>query len=360
MTRLLTTGFESGDVNEAGVSAIPASTALTVVSSTPTPRAATYCLKCATTASTNNFTVSKTFTFAAAKTEVWARFAVYVHIAAGSTQTEFILGVALDSAGAAQTCITWNLTTGIVSLRLGASSTGTLLAASSLTFPADTWHTLEWRTQITSTTVGVSEVWLDGTRIINFSGDNTNTANANVQRLQVCLGGTGASSVLAGSYVAFDDIAVNDTAGSINNGQIGDGRVFLLKPNGAGSNTNQTRGGTDSGANWSQVDELPPSMTDYVFSASAATRDTYALEDVPAGSWTVNCVEVLAFAANSDAGAGSLGLTVKSGSTTNEGTAQNLSITAAYYRQLYETDPATSAVWTTTAVSALEAGTTVR
>jgi hypothetical protein len=61
-----------------------------------------------------------------------------------------------------------------------------------------------------------------------------------------------------------------------------------------------------------------------------------------------------------EAGAGSLGPTLKSGATTNEGTAQGLSATASYYRQLYETDSNTSAAWTAAAVNAAEAGTTVR
>ena len=71
-------------------------------------------------------------------------------------------------------------------------------------------------------------------------------------------------------------------------------------------------------------------------------------------------LELLAYAQNSDTNPGSLGLTLKSGATTNEGTAQALSSTAAYYRQLYETDPNTTAAWTNIAVNALEAGTTVR
>jgi hypothetical protein len=161
-------------------------------------------------------------------------------------------------------------------------------------------------------------------------------------------------------YAAFDDLAVNDTAGTLNNGQIRDGRVVLLVPTGAGSNTALTRGGTDSGANWSQVDELPPSMTDYVYSATAATRDTYALSDLPAGIASINVADVVALVQNSDAGAGSIGLTVKSGSTTNEGSALALGATAAFIHQQYETDPATSAAWTASAINALEAGVTVR
>jgi len=356
MTRLVTTGYETGDVNESGVSTIGSNQTLTVVSSTPTPRGATYCLKAAATSSVPGATY-KTFTFAAAKTEVWIRFAVNFHNTGGSA-TEYTCAVLCDSTGAVQSNIGWDVTTNVLNLRLAGTSAGTLLGSSSATIPADTWHLVEWRMQITSTSAGVSEVWLDGARVINFSGDNTNSANANVQSLR--LGLITALNLANLSYAAIDDIAINDTSGTINNGQIGDGRVVLLKPNGAGSNTAQTRGGTDSGANWSQVDELPPSLTDYVFSATAATRDTYALEDIPAGSWTVNCVEVVAFAANSDALTGSLGLTVKSGATTNEGTAQALTTTGAYYRQQYETDPNTTAAWSNAAVNALEVGTTVR
>src|SRR5215471_2457128 len=322
MARLLTCGYETGDVNEAGVTFNQ--TTLTVVSSTPTPRAGTYCMK--VTGTTGAFGTYKTFTFAASKTEIWARFAVFIH-PAGTPELTF--AIVLDSAGNPQSCIGWDGSTNVLTLRLAGSSSGTLLASSATSMTADAWHCIEWRTQITSTTVGVSEVWLDGTRVINFSGDNTNTANPNVQSLR--LGFTVPSSPGAAAYIAHDDIAVNDTSGTINNGQIYDGRVVLLKPNGAGSNTAQTRGGTDSGNNWDQCNELPPSMTDYVYSATAATRDTYALEDLPTGTWAVNCCEVIAFAQNSDAGAGSLGLTLKSGATTNEGSAQALTSTAAYF-----------------------------
>ena len=84
-------------------------------------------------------------------------------------------------------------------------------------------------------------------------------------------------------------------------------------------------------------------MTDYVYSATAATRDTYALQDVPARHVDRQCGRGAGLRAEQRTpGAGSLGLTVKSGATTNEGTAQSLTTTAAYRRQLYETDPDTS------------------
>lgn len=357
MTRLLTCGYETGDINELGVSNVGTSATLTVVTASPTPRlSGSYCLKCTSAASNG---LSYKSISLGTKTEVWIRFGFWAHPVTDTNERVFA-GL-VDSGGLTQSCITFNPADGLLRARqytsLGAVG-GTLLAASSLTMSIDAWHLIEWRHQMTSASSGTTEVWLDGARAINFTGDNTQASTAlNVATLLL---GVQITSSVAGMYMAFDDIAVNDTAGSINNGQIFDGRVALLKPTGAGSNTAQTRGGTDSGANWNQVDEFPPSLTDYVFSATAGTRDTYALSDLPAGTWAVNCCEVLAYAQNSDAGAGSLGLTVKSGGTTNEGTAQSLTTTAQYFRQLYETDPATSAAWTTAAVNALEAGTTVR
>lgn len=354
MARLLTTGWETGDLNElAGGTSTSTNSTVSVVSSTPTPRGGTYCLKALSTSTTFSQQAVRTFTFAASKTEVWLRAACFLH---GLTQ-EPALVTFNDSAAAAQNCVCWNPATSQLRLRLGGVA-GTVLATSSTTMSVDAWHCLEYRVQITSTTVGVCEIWLDGVQVITFSGDNTSTANANVQSVSV--GYNSGSSQAIGTYVAFDDLAVNDTSGSLNNARPGDGRVVLLVPTGAGSNTALTRGGTDSGANWSQVDELPPSMTDYVFSATAATRDTYALSDLPSGVASVNVADVIAFVQNSDAGAGSMGLTVKSGSTTNEGSAQVLGATAAYIHQQYETDPATSAAWTVSALNSLEAGVTVR
>jgi len=350
MTRLLTCGWETGDIAEIGGGAVGTQS---VVTSTPTPRSpGTYCIKFGTGAATRDISIGT------AKTDVWFRCGIYLHALAAEGVP--ILQV-FDSAGTSnpnmQGSLTWSNSDQLLRVYRGLPS-GTLLGTSTLQFSQDQWHGLEVRWQITSATVGTVEVWIDDTQWLNLTSiDNTNSTTLNVLLFRI-----GSNSTIpGGGYIALDDMAINDTtAATPNNTRIGDGRVVLLKPNGAGSNTAQTRGGTDTGANWSQCSERPPSLTQYVFSATAATRDTYALEDVPAGAWTVNCCEVLAYAQNSDAGAGSLGLTVKSGSTTSEGSAQSLTTSAGYYRRLLETDPDTSAAWTVSAVSALEAGTTVR
>ena len=352
MSRLLTTGYETGDVAEAGVSVIGANMTMTVVNATPTPRAGSYCLKIAPTAGTTTVTY-KSFALPAAKTDAWARWAFFIHPAA--TTAEWTIAQVLDSTGSAQCSLGWDPASGLLRLYRGVV---TLFATASTAFSGDGWHVIEWRTQISTTTTGTSEIWLDGNRVINFSGDNSNTATLNVQELR--LGVIAGVATATGAYIAFDDIAINDTAGTVNNGRPGDGRVILLTPNGAGSSTQLTRGGTDTGANYSQVNEVPPSMSQYVGSATVGQRDLYALANLPVAISAVNVVEVLALAQNSDAGAGNIAPTLKSGATTNEATAIGLATTAGYVTGRWETDPNTTAAWTAAAIDALEIGATIR
>ena len=107
------------------------------------------------------------------------------------------------------------------------------------------------------------------------------------------------------------------------------------------------------------MEELPPSLTDYVYGSVVGNRDLYAMSDLPVVVQSINVVEAIALAQNSDAGGGSLGLTIKSGATVSEATAAVLTTTAAYAAGRWETDP-NAAAWTPAAVNALEAGATVR
>ncbi len=84
--------------------------------------------------------------------------------------------------------------------------------------------------------------------------------------------------------MVYDDIAVNDNSGTYQNSWPGAGQLCILRPNGAGDNTQWTRGGADSGSNWGQVDETTPNdVTDYVQSNTSGQIDDYTLTDTPAG-----------------------------------------------------------------------------
>ncbi|HEY1292927.1 MAG TPA: hypothetical protein VGJ60_07610 [Chloroflexota bacterium] len=351
MARLLTTGYETGDVNEAGITVNNSNATSTVVSNTPSPRSGAYCLKVAAATTIGN-TGYKNFVLPA-RTELWVRFAFLTHPSTG-TLSEYPFAQLTDASAAVQTYLSYNPPDGL--LRVYGPA---LLGTSTVSFPIDTWHLIEWRTQLLTTSTGTTELWLDGARVVNFSGDNSATATLNLAGLK--LGGLGNPGTGGSVYHGFDDIAINDTNGTVNNGRPGDGRIVLLVPNGAGSVTTLSRGGTDTGANWSQENELPPSMAQYVSSGVVADRDLYTMNDTPAsGVGPINVIEAVAFAQNAAPGVGAFGLTMKSGSTIDEATAQNLSTSPAYIGARWEIDPNTGAAWTQAAVDALEGGVTVR
>lgn len=350
-------GWETGDITELGTTTIGSSSTLAVATGTPTPASGGYCLKAASTGVISSLLTFLRATYGSALTEVWHRFKVYPHSAGGVNP--IVIFRALDSANGVQLTITWDPSDNLIRVYRGAP-TSNLLGVTSVAVTADAWNLIDFH-YIISATVGVIEVWIAGTQRLNLTGQNTkSTTNTNVQGYDVGLMMVAGATPANGEYIAFDDLAANTTAGSLNNGRIGAGSVFLLSPNGAGSNTNQSIGGSvPAGTNYQSVNEVPPdSGVTFVYSASTGVRDTYALADLPAGASVVNAVEVIAQCEKSDAGAGSIGLTVKSSSTTNEASAQGLSTTWSYYRALYETDPATAAQWLVAAVNAMEAGTT--
>ena len=96
---------------------------------------------------------------------------------------------------------------------------------------------------------------LNGTTFAASSAETLST----VQRFWLgnCAGTTGAPNFY------FDDVAINDINGESNSFP-GPGKIVLLRPNAEGDNATGTRGGTDSGSNWGQVDEVTPNdATDY-------------------------------------------------------------------------------------------------
>ena len=355
MSRLLTCGYETGDVNEAGVSAVGTNATLTVVNSSPPPRTGGRCLKALATGIAPNSAV-KYFSLAAPKTDLWIRFGMYIERGT-NTSSEMAFAGLHDGNGGDQTCLTWNPSTLFITLRGAVNVSGPVMGVSATPLTTNAWHLIEWRVQITSTSAGVTEVWQDGTRVINFAGDNTSSTVANVQALQL---GNLTGRPFIGHYFAFDDLAINDTAGAVNNGQPGNGSVLLLAPIAAGGSTQWVRGGTDTGANWSQVSDVPASLSEYVASSTIGDRDLYTLADLPTAVSGINVVELVALGQNASVGEGLLAPTLKSGATISEAAAIGLSPTASYVVGRWEVDPNGGAGWTAAAVNALEVGATVR
>lgn len=91
----------------------------------------------------------------------------------------------------------------------------------------------------------------------------------------------------------FKDVVINDDQGSYQNTWPGNGNLIMLRPSAPGDSAGWTRAGTDTGANWSQCNDTPPSDASYIQATTANALDMYNCTDsgIAAGA-VVNVVEV--------------------------------------------------------------------
>lgn len=188
-------------------------------------------------------------------------------------------------------------------------------------------------------------VKMDGTTIIDFTGDTKNGATA-TDVTAVYFGGSGGST---SSFI--DDVYVCNGLGTTNNTFLGELRVMPMLTTGAGSSTQWT---PSTGSNWDNVNDTNTDTT-YNSSSTETQRDLYAMADTSVGT-TVFGVQVQARMKKSDAGAASARTVIKSSSTVSPGALRTLSASALNYTDVWEVNPATSTAWSQSSINALEVG----
>lgn len=361
MTRLVTCGWETGDVAElAGTTSI-SSGAVTVASATPAPGSGAFALKTALTSATGATYAVRSVALPASKTDLWLRFRLYTAMAGADTS---LVGVhrllrLLDSGATLAAQVVLDASTGLLRAYRGGGAAlgttalgGTLLGSASVAVGAATWTLVEVHYVPTTGATGTVEIWINGTQVLNATGVQTSAGLANVASFTIGVERNTAATGNAATYVAYDDLGANDTAGTINNGRCGDYRVGWFPANGAGAASAWT---PTSGANYTTVDDtgdLSAGTADYVAAAAAALVDDYAVADLPAGVTAVPVVVAVAYATNPDGGVGQVKVGLISGGTTSAGAAQSPGATYAYVRTQFETDPNTGAAWTVAGANA--------
>ena len=225
--------------------------------------------------------------------------------------------------------------------------TGTLAATSTDSLVTDTWYNIEWRYKIADAG-GVFEVLVDGTVFVTFTGDTKPGAATTYDTLRYVTSNSGTGNLY------FDDLCFNDTAGGVDDGYPGDGKVVILTPNAAGDVTQLT---PSAGANWQNVDEIPHDTdATYNSSATAAQYDQYNLTTFDITGNTVLRVWAECRAREETAAGDSIKIGLETNAVEYPGSAQ--AVTASYARYVgtnYATNPQTLAAWTQAEIDALQA-----
>ena len=225
---------------------------------------------------------------------------------------------------------------------------GTALATSASGIVAHyVWNYIECSATIHDST-GTVDVHCNGVSVVSFTGDTRNGGTStNIDT--IAFQGTTA----VGNVNYIDDVYFCDDSGlAPYNTFLGDVRVYTLVPDAAGSSTQLT---PSSGANYTTVDELPYSSTDYV-SGTAGQTDLYSTANLPGGTGIIYGVQTNAIVKKTDAGNISGKTAIKSGATTYYGTTTALGTTDVTLIDTRSLDPSTSAAWTSTGVNNIEIG----
>ena len=213
---------------------------------------------------------------------------------------------------------------------------------------------VEWHLLIGET--GLFEIKINGNTTLSWEGDTDPLSTGNIRYL--CLGHQDSGNFYHTTY--YDDIAINDTTGTVNNSWVGKGSILLLKPKADGHYSQFTaNSGSD---NFNRVNQIPhDGDTTYVESDTPEEIDTYELEELIADKGIdpdsiVKAIQIC-FTGRYEESDAHLAPMLRSGVSDLEG--NKVTLAGSYYRafqQIFSINPFTSNPWIITDVDSLEAG----
>lgn len=270
--------------------------------------------------------------------------------------TQAVAGVAYHVRGSYESAVRilqFRASNGSAQISLRMSATGTLYVQRGSTTIAETalpvmstnsWHYLEMAVTI-SDTAGTVQVWLNDFEVPELSLSNISTKGAAIDGISQFAMGMGADrgGYLDDCYCEVDGIE-----------RMGEGRIFTLVPNG-----NVTADFIPSTAidNYQSVNQVPASATLYNSSKVVGESDSFTITGMDFDPAKIYGIQISALASKGDAAARAIRQTLKSGTTTEEGSDFVLTFQSNIFTQEYfPVDPDTLATWTRGGVESVEIG----
>lgn len=243
-----------------------------------------------------------------------------------------------------------------LSVRRGSNSGTSLGTTSAGVLAAGVAAYIELKIVIHAST-GTVDLRVDGVSRLALTAQNTqNTATTNWNA--VALGnvdGVGSTFTGAAGALDWDDLYVCDGTGSAPwNTLLGECRVDIRPPTGAGATTGWT---PSTGANYAAVDDaVPNDDTDYTSTSTVGVTDTFIVADAPVAGGTIFGVQHCLSMKKIEAGSCTIAPVIRHAGTDYPGTAISATTSYAYTLQIAQTNPGTAAQWTESHFNAAEFG----
>ncbi len=132
--------------------------------------------------------------------------------------------------------------------------------------------------------------------------------------------------------------------------------TVTIRPDSQGYYSGWSNTGCTSGSEWQCVDEAPANTSDYLYTSSGTTRETFGFQDTGLSSETINSVTLYYYAKRYASNRYKFQPLIRSGTTNYAGSTFSTTSSYEYYSQTYTTNPATGSAWTASEVNNLQAG----
>lgn len=239
---------------------------------------------------------------------------------------------------------------GVIKAFRGYPSSGTLLGASRAGVYYDTETAYMEIAPVIDPSAGSVEVRINTVPVLSIP--TVNTQNTSLSGFDsIAVGNDTGNQVFD---VTFDDMYLNDDAGSVNNGYLGNVRVHTQFPAGPGDLSQFTPFG--AAANWQAA--LNQALDDTLYNGTSTTgnEDLYAVEAI-LGARAVHGVQLRSAMRQTDATQRTARNRLKMGGVdTDSGTDHYLNQTFTFYHDIIELNPSTGLGMTGTQLNAAQIG----
>ena len=219
------------------------------------------------------------------------------------------------------------------------------------------WYVVEVHVKIVNGAGGVVEVKIDGIPYVSYSGDTQPGALTTIDKIYFYAWYNSGDGINRTFYI--DDLAVNNTAGAVDNSWCSDGRIICLKPNADGDKSELHNTALTHVNNWSYVDETPADGdTSWVQGNVVDEEDLYDLEDMVITDADILRVWAEARSRDTLAVGGEVALVLKTHATEYVGA--DLALLNTFTQRVLGTEeivnPFTAGVWSIAELDDLQAG----